>query len=131
MEEKGIAEKLKIAEERVKMSRIWIFALGFIQLGIGIYQFLAVPDKLLASIGLLADGGLGIVFIALAWWSFRKPTFSFLSALVIYLALQAIVGYFNPAYLFTGVIIKAIILLLLVKAYTNARALTKLRTGEM
>lgn len=130
MADSGMDEKLKIAAERLKMSRIWVFVLGGLQLGIGIYQWIAVPDKYLANIGLLTDGGLGICFLALAWYSYQKPALAFFTALLLYLMLNAIIGYLNPSFLFNGVLIKALILMLLMKAFTNGRTYTKLKTGE-
>ncbi|MBN9295679.1 MAG: hypothetical protein J0I41_01655 [Filimonas sp.] len=61
------------------------------------------------------------IFFGLALWTKRKPYTAIIIALVIYVGLWLLDGFFDPTSLFRGIILKAIAVGLMISALGNAK----------
>lgn len=115
-------------EKSLKTARIWLYIIAALQVGIGIYEYNTV-DESIALFALLIDAGIGVVFLALALWSYKKPAASFLTAIIAYALMYIILGLLEPQNLYKGVLLKIFIVIALVKAYKDAREVEKMRAS--
>ena len=113
-------------EKSLKTARIWLYVIAALQVGMGIYEYNTV-DPSIALFALLIDAGIGVVFFALALWSYQKPAVSFMTALIVYILIHIGLSILEPANLVRGVILKILIVMALVKAYKDAREVEKLK----
>jgi len=79
--------------------------------------------KSLVKIFYSGQAVVGIIYFGLAWFASKAPLFSTVSALVLFLGLQLFLGIISLELVASGIIIKALILIALVKAVQGAYAL--------
>jgi len=104
-------ETLKEQKSKIKSARIALLVVGILQCGVGLIEVLALDMPWLA---LAIDGGIGLVFIGLYFYSSENPKGAFMAGLILYLLIHVLVAVFDPTTLFKGIIMKAIIISVLV-----------------
>ena len=108
-------------EKSMKNARIWLYVIAGMQLLIGIYEYATEIDPMVKWLALGIDAGIGAIFFILALWSRKKPILAFTIALALYLVMNIGFMIMDPSNIYKGIIIKAIIVVALVKANKNAR----------
>jgi hypothetical protein len=107
-------------DKHIRNARIILFILaGIFLLGLfSVIPFDANPLKLvMAGIMVL----FAAAYIALAFWTKKKPYTAILTALILYISLQVLSFLLQPASIFQGWILKIIIILLLLLGLRNAK----------
>jgi hypothetical protein len=75
------------------------------------------------------DAGLGLLFLACALWSYKKPYTAFLTALILYIVVTATAYIIEPANISFGIIIKIIVVVALFRAVKDAREIEDLKSS--
>jgi hypothetical protein len=114
-------------EKSLKTARIWLYVIAALQVGVGIYEYTSTPDPTIALIAGLIDGGIGVLLLLLALWSYKKPVMAFMTALITYIVIHIGMMFIDPTNIFKGIIMKILIVAALVKALKDAREVEKLR----
>ena len=114
-------------QKSLKTARIWLYVIAAIQAGIGIYEYNSTPDPDVALIAAIIDGGIGVMFLLLALWSYKKPNLAFTTALVAYVVIHVGMMFVDPTNIFKGLILKIFIVVALVKAIKDAREVERLK----
>ena len=113
-------------EKSLKTARIWLYVIAALQVVIGFVEYTtSEPD--LALFTLLIDAGIGVLFLGLALWSYKKPAVSFMTALIVYVLIHTGIAFLDPSNIAKGIILKVLIIMALVKAYKDAREVEKLK----
>jgi hypothetical protein len=114
-------------EKSLKTARIWLYVIAALQAGIGVYEYLSTPDPTVALFAGVIDAGIGVIFLVLALWSYKKPAASFITALITYVVIHIGMMFVDPSNIYKGLLMKILIVLALVKAYKDAREVEKLK----
>lgn len=102
--EKEISETKKTLNK----GRYALIVIGGLYLLIGVFEaFFMIENQLIFG---LLDWGIGAVFIGLGIWSFYKPFVALLSGLIFYIALNLLFALIEPMTLFSGLILKFIVI---------------------
>src|SRR5947209_20515945 len=75
-------------EKNLRTARIWLYVVAGIQAAIGVYEYASTSDKDLAVAAALIDGGIAVMFLLLAVWSYKKPAIAFMTALIAYIVIH-------------------------------------------
>ena len=116
-------------QKGLKNARIWLYVVSGFHLVFAIINYFTLKDQD-EQMALMASGiyvAIAAIFFALALWSYKKPTVSFLVALILYIAFIIGFALLDPANLVRGVIIRILVIVALFKGYTNAKQVEKLR----
>ena len=118
-------------DKHLKQARIILYILCALQIGIGVYEYFQYAD-LDATVAWTAfgiDAGIGLTFLACAFWSFKKPVQAFIAALIIYIVVMVAIAVTTGDYLsiIRGFILKIIVIIALVKAIKDARETEELK----
>ena len=111
-ESMAAAKKLKAKEvlaeqrKRIRNARYALLILGILQCGVAFWE---VYFMRMNYLGLLIDGGIGLAFIGLFFYSAQNPKASFITGLCIYLAIQVLLFILFPPSVFNGIILKLIV----------------------
>jgi hypothetical protein len=107
-------------DKHIRNARIILFILAGIFL-LGIFSVMPFDDNPLK----LVMAGIMVLFaaayIALAFWTKKKPYTAILIALILYISLQVLSFLLQPASIFQGWILKIIVILLLLLGLRNAK----------
>ncbi len=118
-------------DKNLKRARTWLYIIAGLQLVTGIYEYFKYSDYgtnyQILVLGI--DAGIGLIFLGLSLWSYKKPVMAFVVALVFYLLVQAILIYDNPSNIFSGIILKILIIVTLIRAIGDARESVALQTS--
>jgi len=114
---------LKGYDKSLKNARTLLYVVAILQVGMGVFEYFKYQDYD-EDIRLLAMGidiAIGLPFLILAIWSYKKPLPAFLTALILYPVI--IVGFtiWNPENLTSGIVLKIIVIVALWKAYKDAK----------
>jgi hypothetical protein len=118
-------------EKSLKTARIWLYVIAALQAIVGIYEYNSVSDPTAALVSLLIDGGIGVVFLLLAVWSYQKPVAAFMTALITYVVIHIGMMFIDPSNIYKGIILKVLIVVALVKACKDAREVQKLKEASI
>ena len=116
-------------EKSMKNARIWLYVIAGMQLIMGIYEYATTDDPFVAWLAFGIDSGIGAIFFFLALWSRKKPKLAFTAALILYLAFNIGFMVMDPENIFKGILIKAIVVVALVKANKNARKYEEIKSS--
>jgi hypothetical protein len=107
-------------DKHIRNARIMLFVLaGLTFLSIWtLVPFGDDPAKVFIAVFVAVVGG---IFVALAFWTKKKPFTAILLALIIYVALEILAAFAQPATIFQGWIIKIAIVVMLIMGLQNAR----------
>lgn len=99
---------------------------AIVQLVFGIFSSLALEeDAMYITIGLSAF--IALIFAALGFWCKKKPFAAIITALVIYGSLLLLDAFLDPTTIIKGIIVKAIIIIYLIKGITAAREAERIK----
>lgn len=107
-------------DKNLKNARIYLYIIGALQLGIGIYEY-ATAEEYLKVWGLAIDGSIGAVFLGLALLSYKKPVLSFGLGLVLFILLQVVLIYLDSDNIRRGIFLKIFAIIALIKGLKDAR----------
>jgi hypothetical protein len=116
-------------EKSMKNARIWLYVIAGLQLIMGIYEYSTEFDPVVKWLAFGIDAGVGGIFFLLALWSRKKPKLAFTIALILYLVLNIGFMIMDPENILKGVLIKAIVVVALVKANKNARKYEEIKSS--
>jgi hypothetical protein len=106
-------------DKPVKTGRIILF---IIALGQAAGIFLAPKEPGIVRTTVIASSiFVALIFIALAFWTSRKPFDAIITGLIVYSALIILNAVLDPATIINGIILKVVIYVLLISALSNAR----------
>ena len=110
-------------DKNLKTARIYLYVIAGIQLIAAAYEYFTLRD-ISEQYALLAGGidiGVGILFAFLALWSHKKPAAAFITALIVYVAIQilAIIG--DNSMIYKVIILKVLVIIALIKGFKDAR----------
>lgn len=114
-------------EKSLKTARIWLYVIATLQAGIGIYEYTSTEDPTVALVAGIIDAGIGVIFLLLALWSYKKPAAASITALITYIVIYIGMMFIDPSNIVKGVLIKILVVLALVKAYKDAREVERLK----
>ncbi|WP_121353790.1 hypothetical protein [Flavisolibacter nicotianae] len=114
-------------EKSLKTARIWLYVIAALQAGIGIWEYASTQDPTVALVAGMIDAGIGVIFLALALWSYKKPAAAFITALATYVVIHIGMMFVDPTNIVKGFILKILIVVALVRAYKDAREVERLR----
>ncbi len=112
-------------EKSLRNARIYLYIIAALQFGIGIYEYASTEDKDLVAGGI--DAGIGVLFLLLALWSYKKPAIAFMTALIAFLVIHIGLSIIDPSHIYRGIILKILVVVALIKAFKDARQVEKLR----
>ena len=98
-----------------------IFLLG------GLIYYFVTEDTRAALALLITNLILALIFLGLGLWSREKPVSAFISGLVLYSLIQLLNLLFEPASIFSGIIMKVVIFIYLIKGLMSAFESQKIR----
>ena len=110
-------------DKNLKTARVYLYIVAALQIGVGIYQYITLKDYS-EQVALLAGGiagGLGIVFIILAIWSYKMPSAAFLTALIVFVGAHIYTAIEDPSQIPRGIILKVLVIVALIKGFKDAR----------
>jgi hypothetical protein len=113
-------------EKSLRNARIYLYIVAALQVGVGIYQYANSDPEYALLIGGIPIG-LGILFLAFAFWSYKKPVAAFMTALITFVVVHVLTMIDDPSAIFRGIILKVLVVVALIKAYKDAVEYEKLR----
>lgn len=118
-------------DKNLKRARIYLYIVAALQLGVGIYEYFKYDtfSELQRLLLFAIDGGVGLIFIALTVWSYKKPAPAFMLALAFYVIVQVFAMFSDPTMIYKGLILKILIVVTLVKAIQDARDFEAFKTS--
>jgi hypothetical protein len=114
---------LRDANKETGTSKTIIYILAGIFLLFGLYQGFAIDN----FGGMIINLIICVAFLILAAWADKNPFGAILTAFIIYLTIQVTNFFLDPATLFSGIILKVIIISGFVKGIRSAQEAQKLR----
>ena len=108
--------KSKEAPRLIRKARNTLFIIAGITLLFGAYYYISLDDlATFISMAILA-----VVYLMLGFWSQKKPLIALVLGLLVYLTTVVINGIVAPETIFKGIILKAIIIVFLIKGINSA-----------
>jgi hypothetical protein len=107
---------LKSAEEEMQSARNIIYVLAGFSIIMGLIFFFAHDD----TASLVVYWLIGILYLALAAWCSTNPFSAILTAFIIYLTLQVVSAFIDPATLVSGILWKVLFIGAFVKGIRSA-----------
>jgi hypothetical protein len=118
-------------DKNLRNARIWLYVISGMQIVLGIYESLTLTDAE-SSVQWVVFGvsaGLGLLFLACALWSYKKPYTAFLTALILYIIITVGAFVIEPANISFGIIIKTIVVVALFRAVKDAREIEDIKNS--
>jgi hypothetical protein len=116
-------------DKNLKKGRTWLYVISAMQVIMGVYEYMKYDTESQvfrwATFGI--DAAIGLIFLACALWSFKKPLAAFLTALILYIVVCGGMMILNPANITSGIIIKIFVVIALVRAYKDARHIEEMK----
>lgn len=114
-------------DKSLKQARILLYIVAGLQLLVGIIEFSSAKGVEINQIAGVIDGGIGIMFILFALWSYKKPATAFMTALILFIVIHVVSAIFDPTQIAKGIILKIIVIIGLIKAFNDARSIATLK----
>ena len=116
-------------EKSMKNARIWLYVISGMQLILGSYDKATELDPVNGWLAFGIGAGIGMNFLGRALWSWKKPRLAFTLALILYVFFNISFMVLDPSNILKGILIKAIIVVALIKANKNARKYEEIRNS--
>lgn len=113
-------------ERAMKNARIWLYVLAGAQFVLGIIEYYQ-NEGIVGQVAFGIDASIALVFLCLAFWSRKQPVIAFTTALVVYLLTIVVLAIIDPSTILSGILIKILFVVALVKAVKNARTYMRLK----
>ena len=110
-------------DKNLKRARIWLYVITAMQMVLGVFEYMKYENETAEFrwITFGIDAAIGLIFLACALWSYKKPVAAFLAALILYIVICTGMMILEPANIASGIIIKIFVVIALVRAYKDAR----------
>lgn len=107
-------------DKHIRNARIMLFVVAglFLFSLIGLMPFDDNPAKIVLAVILVLFAG---VYIALAFWTKKKPFTALLTALIIFIALEVLNAILEPATIWQGWLLKIAVVVMLILGLRNAK----------
>ena len=105
------------ANKKVKDAKIALYVLAGLNVVVGIIYWASSDD--FAS--LISSLVLAVIYLLLVAWSDKQPFAAILTGFIIYITIQLLAAVVEPTSLFSGIIIKVIIISVFIKGIKSAR----------
>ena len=116
-------------DKNLKRARIWLYVITGMQVLLGVFEYIkydtASDEFRWMAFGI--DAAIGLIFLACALWSYKKPVAAFLAALILYIVITGSFMILDPSSITSGIIIKIFVVIALVRAYKDARDIEKMK----
>lgn len=112
-------------DKLAKHARAVLVLLAAVQLIGG--AILYVAGALVHPAGITTTFGLGVVFAALAIWARKDPLLAVLFGLGIWVAVQGLAAIVDPATLFQGLVVKAIVVVMFINGVSTGLSYNKMK----
>jgi hypothetical protein len=119
--------ELRELKKKIKRAGTTLYVIAGLNLLLGLILYTVAPDSELAIAVLLTNLVVGGVFLGLAVWSKQKPVPALISALSLYILLQLILIAADPENIIRGIIIKAVIIVFLIRGLQSALDAEKIK----
>lgn len=118
-------------DKNLRNARIWLYVITGMQIVLGIYESMSLTDveSIVKWMVFGIDAGLGLLFLACALWSFKKPFAAFLTALILYIIITVGAFIVEPANINFGIVIKIIVVVALFRAIKDAREIEDVKNS--
>lgn len=120
--------ELNEINKKVKSAGTTLYVLAAVFFGFGLVTFFIDKESDQATALLITNGVVGIIFIGLGYASKKKPLTAIISGMALFLLIQVLGFFEDPATLFKGLLIKIIIVGYLIKGMQSALAAEKIKT---
>lgn len=116
-------EVVKDAEKRIKNVKILLYVLAGLSVVVGLFYIFGGNENLFADgiVSLIS----GLVFIGCAIWVNKQPLTGILAAFIYWIVLQVLYSIVVPSSIFSGIIIKIIIIGVFIKGINSAKDASK------
>lgn len=117
-------------DKNIRNGRTWLYVITGMQILLGIYESTTLKDvdSITKWVVFGIDAGLGLLFLACALWSYKKPYTAFLTALILYIIITVAAFIIEPANINFGIIIKIVVVVALFRAVKDAREIEELKS---
>ncbi len=115
---------VKDAEKKVDSVRIMLYILAGLNIVIGTYYVFLSGDEFLFIDGIAALIT-GIVFIGCAIWVNNQPLTGVMAAFIFWIVLQILAAIVDPASIFSGILLKIVIIGVFIKGINSAKDAVK------
>lgn len=106
-------------QKHIRRARILLFIIAGLQLIVGILLGISGEPDYEIEVGVQVV--IGLVFAGLAFWTKYKPYAALMIALVLYVGIFLLSAIVEPARIMSGIFIKIVIVVLLIRGISNAR----------
>jgi len=115
-------EVLAEQKSKIKSARYALLVLGILQTAYAIYEYQGLHLPILI---LFIDGGIGLLFTGLYFYSKENPKAAFLAGLIAYCTLQFLAIAIDGKNAFNGILIKIVIIVILVGGLSALKRIPK------
>ncbi len=123
----SIPPELLAGEKKIRQGRNLLFFIGGVQLVVGVFEYYSTEDPWIAWFAFGIDAFVGSLFLALGFWVRKRPFFSLLLGLILYILFILLLASFNLRSVAAGWIVKLFFILALVSSVKAARDTEALR----
>lgn len=106
--------------QHVRNARYWLYMLAGFWLVYGAIYYSRMTDQRTALFIIGTYAATGLLFLALALWSHKKPSLAFIISLLFYIALSLWLMYTRPFNLQENMI-RLLVVIILIKGYRDAK----------
>lgn len=108
---------IKDAKEKIQSAKIIMYVLAGLTFLMGVFQGFGQDD----FSGLIVNSVLAILYLIMIAWMDKNPFAATLSVFILYITINLLNAFFEPATLFSGIILKIIVIAALIKGITSAK----------
>ena len=118
-------------DKNLRNARIWLYVITGMQILLGIYETMSLTgvEGIVKWVVFGIDAGLGLLFLACALWSYKKPFAAFLTALILYIIITVGAFIVEPANINFSIIIKIFVVIALFRAVKDAREIEDVKNS--
>lgn len=109
------------ADKVVKSARTTLFVMSGITFLSGVVFYFLSKELAVLIVNII----LTVIYVALGFWSKKKPLAAIFSGLVLYVTVIVLNGLIDPSTIFKGIILKGVVLFYLGKGLYSAKAAQK------
>jgi hypothetical protein len=108
---------IKVAKEKIQTAKIIMYVLAGLTFLMGVYQGFGQDD----FSGLIINCILALLYLIMIAWADKNPFAATLSVFILYVTVNLANAFFYPATLFSGIILKIIVIVGLIKGIKSAK----------
>lgn len=108
---------IKDAKNKIQSAKIIMYVLAGLTFLMGVYQGFGQDN----FSGLIVNCVLSLLYLIMIAWADKNPFAATLSVFILYITVNLLNAFFDPATLFSGIILKIIVIAGLIKGITSAK----------